>query len=123
MNLAVLPIALLGRNDTREKIEYYGTFSNGKKQENMVWTVRGAAEIGLPSEFAERVLVALLYNSINVNRTGRETNAGFYSEQRYTPNDDNKWFIWPIAKRQVSFDNRADVMVSRLNVGSYSVYK
>ncbi len=61
MNLAVLPIALLGRNDTREIIEYYGTFHDGKKQQNMVWTVSGAASVGLPSEFAERVLVALLY--------------------------------------------------------------
>ena len=33
MNLAVLPIALLGRNDERDVIEYYGTFSSaGKKQ-------------------------------------------------------------------------------------------
>lgn len=61
MNLAVLPIALLGRNDTRDVIEYYGTFWNGEKQERMVWIVRGAAGLGLPSEFAERVLVALLY--------------------------------------------------------------
>jgi len=61
MNLAVLPIALLGRNDTRDTIEYYGTFSDGKKQENMVWVVSGAANVGLPTEFAERVLVALLY--------------------------------------------------------------
>lgn len=55
MNLAVLPIALLGRNDTREKIEYYGAFKDGDKQETMVWTVCGAA--GLPGESAERVLV------------------------------------------------------------------
>lgn len=61
MNLATLPIAPLGRNDTREVIEYYGTFSDGKKQQNMVWTVSGSAAVGLPSEFAERVLVALLY--------------------------------------------------------------
>jgi len=61
MNLAVLPIALLGRNDTRETIEYYGTFHDGEKQQTMVWTVSGASNVGLPSEFAERVLVALLY--------------------------------------------------------------
>jgi hypothetical protein len=61
MNLATLPIALLGRNDTRETIEYYGTYYDGKKQQSMVWTVSGAANVGLPSEFAERVLVALLY--------------------------------------------------------------
>jgi plasmid replication initiation protein len=61
MNLAVLPIALLGRNDTRDTIQYYGTFHDGEKQQTMVWTVSGAANVGLPSEFAERVLVALLY--------------------------------------------------------------
>lgn len=67
MNLAVLPIALLGCNDTRDKIEYYDTFKEGEKQETMVWTVRGAA--GLPDEFAERVLVALLYLGAQNNFT------------------------------------------------------
>ncbi len=60
MNLAVLPIARLGRNDRRTRIEYHGTFKErGKEQETMVWIVEGAA--GLPTEFAERVMVALLY--------------------------------------------------------------
>ena len=57
MNLAVLPIARLGRNDARDTIEYYGTFGDSGKQQNMVWTVSGAASVGLPSEFAERVFV------------------------------------------------------------------
>jgi hypothetical protein len=60
MNLAVLPIARLGRNDRRTRIEYRGTFKEpNKEQEEMVWIVEGAA--GLPTEFAERVMVALLY--------------------------------------------------------------
>jgi hypothetical protein len=60
MNLAVLPIARLGRNDRRTRIEYHGTFKEpGKVQESMVWIVEGAA--GLPTEFAERVMVGLLY--------------------------------------------------------------
>lgn len=60
MNLAVLPIARLGRNDRRTRIEYRGTFrDSGQEQEDMVWIVEGAA--GLPTEFAERVMVALLY--------------------------------------------------------------
>lgn len=60
MNLAVLPIARLGRNDRRTRIEYHGTFKEpGREQEAMVWVVEGAA--GLPTEFAERVMVALLY--------------------------------------------------------------
>ena len=60
MNLAVLPIAKLGRNDKRDTIEYYGTFKDGKsgQQQKMTWIVRGAN--GLPTEFAERVMVALL---------------------------------------------------------------
>ena len=53
MNLAVLPITLLGRNDTREKIEYYGTFHDGKKQQTMVWTVCGAANLDLFGELGE----------------------------------------------------------------------
>jgi hypothetical protein len=60
MNLAVLPIARLGRNDRRTRIEYHGTFREpGQEQEEMVWVVEGAA--GLPTEFAERVMIALLY--------------------------------------------------------------
>lgn len=60
MNLAVLPIAKLGRNDKRDTIEYYGTFKDDKsgQQQKMTWIVRGAN--GLPTEFAERVMVALL---------------------------------------------------------------
>jgi hypothetical protein len=61
MNLAVLPIAKLGRSDSREVIEYYGTFNDGDGQQEMVWTVRGASGLGLPGELGERVLVALLY--------------------------------------------------------------
>lgn len=78
MNLAVLPIAVLGRNDTREVIEYYGTFWNGEKQEDMVWTVRGAAGLGLPSEFAERVLVALLYLGAQDNFANRRMEFSTY---------------------------------------------
>lgn len=61
MNLAVLPIAKLGRTDDRTIIEYYGTFSDKDGQKEMVWKVRGADGLGLPNELGERVLVALLY--------------------------------------------------------------
>ena len=61
MNLAVLPIAKLGRSDTRNSIEYYGTFTDKNGQKEMIWTVHGADKIGLPGELGERVLVALLY--------------------------------------------------------------
>lgn len=70
MNLAVLPIARLGRNDRRTRIEYHGTFKeSGKEQEKMIWIVEGAA--GLPSEFAERVMVALLYIGAEQNFNNR----------------------------------------------------
>src|SRR5215212_1655131 len=70
MNLAVLPIARLGRNDRRTRIEYYGTFKEaGKEQEKLVWIVEGAA--GLPTEFAERVMVALLYIGSEENFANR----------------------------------------------------
>jgi hypothetical protein len=51
----------LGRNDKRNVIEYYGTFHDGDKQQSMVWTVSGSTSVGLLSEFAERVLMALLH--------------------------------------------------------------
>jgi len=71
MNLAVLPIARLGRNDRRTRIEYHGTFKEpGKEQETMVWIVEGAA--GLPTEFAERVMVALLYLGAESNFNDRK---------------------------------------------------
>jgi hypothetical protein len=70
MNLAVLPMARLGRNDQRTRIEYHGTFTEpGKGQEKMVWVVEGAA--GLPTEFAERVMVALLYIGSEQNFANR----------------------------------------------------
>lgn len=61
MNLAVLPIAKIGRLDDRTPIEYYGTFSDKEGQKEMVWKVRSADGLGLPNELGERVLVALLY--------------------------------------------------------------
>lgn len=51
MNLAVLPIAKLGRSDTRNSIEYYGTFTDKNGQKEMTWTVHGADKLGLPGEY------------------------------------------------------------------------
>lgn len=78
MNLAVLPIAKLGRADRRDMIEYYGTFSDGNGQKEMVWTVRGAAGLGLPSELGERVLVALLYLGAQENLKSRRMEFTMY---------------------------------------------
>ena len=61
MNLAEFPIARLGRRDKRESIEYVGwTVDKSGKRKQQKWTVRSAAGLGLPTEFAERVLVALM---------------------------------------------------------------
>jgi plasmid replication initiation protein len=61
MNLAEFPIARLGRNDTRLTIEYTGqiTDKTGTVLEQQ-WLVSGSATFGLPTEFADRVLVALM---------------------------------------------------------------
>lgn len=78
MNLAVLPVTKLGKTDKREVIEYYGTFSDGKEQKEMVWTVRGASGLGLPGELAERVLVALLYIGAQSNFADRRMEFSVY---------------------------------------------
>ena len=61
MNLAEFPIARLGRNDTRLTIEYNGQIidkTGGILEQK--WIVSGSAKFGLPTEFAERVLVGLM---------------------------------------------------------------
>jgi hypothetical protein len=61
MNLAEFPIARLGRNDTRLTIEYHGQIidkTGGVLEQT--WIVSGSAKFGLPTEFAERVLVGLM---------------------------------------------------------------
>jgi len=60
MNLCELPIAKLGRRDKREIIEFVGEVVKNGQTIAQEWTVRGAAGLGLPTEFAERVLVALI---------------------------------------------------------------
>lgn len=61
MNLAEFPLARLGRNDTRKVIEYHGQIieKDGSVLEQ-TWVVSGSAKFGLPTEFAERVLIALM---------------------------------------------------------------
>lgn len=61
MNLSEFPIARLGRNDTRLSIKYHGqTIDKTGGVLEQTWIVSGNAEFGLPTEFAERVLVALM---------------------------------------------------------------
>lgn len=61
MNLAEFPIARLGHHDARTVIEYRGQIvdKSGSVVEQ-TWIVSGAAPFGLPTEFADRVLVALI---------------------------------------------------------------
>lgn len=71
MNLAEFPIARLGRSDTRLTIEYKGQITD--KQGHVIeqkWLVSGNATFGLPTEFADRVLVALMF--ITGKETGKE---------------------------------------------------
>jgi plasmid replication initiation protein len=60
MNLCELPIAKLGRRDTREIIEFVGEVVKDGQTITQEWVVSGTASVGLPTEFAERVLVALI---------------------------------------------------------------
>ena len=41
-----------------------GIFNDGDGQKEMVWTVRGAAGLGLAGKLRERVLMALLYTGV-----------------------------------------------------------
>ncbi|MBV7326810.1 replication initiator protein A [Chloroflexi bacterium TSY] len=61
MNLAEFPIATIGRNYRKEVLEFSGEYRDkaGNKHDQR-WVVRSGAGLGLPTEFAERVLVALI---------------------------------------------------------------
>lgn len=61
MNLAEFPVVKLGSRDKREVIIYEAWVKdeNGERQKRK-WEVRGAAGVGLPDEFGDRVMVALM---------------------------------------------------------------
>ena len=61
MNLSEFPIAKIGRNDKRLIIEYEGqTVDKTGSVLHQKWVVSGSAQFGLPTEFAERILVGLM---------------------------------------------------------------
>lgn len=60
MNLCELPIAKLGSRDKRAVIEFVGEVVKDGQTITQEWVVSGTASVGLPTEFAERVLVALI---------------------------------------------------------------
>jgi hypothetical protein len=61
MNLAEFPLAKLGRNDTKQTIQYEGwVVDRDGVRKQQKWIVSSTAAVGLPTEFAERVLVSLI---------------------------------------------------------------
>ena len=60
MNLCELPIAKLSTRDQRDVIVFTGEVVKDGKTITQEWVVSGTARVGLPTEFAERVLVALI---------------------------------------------------------------
>ncbi len=73
LNLAEFPLARLGRNDTRDVIEYHGEIRDPRHGiVEQKWTVSGSAKFGLPTEFAERVLVGLIYLTAQENFQARK---------------------------------------------------
>ena len=72
MNLTEFPIARLGRNDTRLTIEYEGKTVKDGKVILQKWIASGSAAFGLPTEFAERVLVSLMTLTARAGFTERK---------------------------------------------------
>ena len=72
MNLAEFPFALLNARDSREVIEYEGWVYEDGHRLQQKWAVRGAAGLGLPSEFGERILMALLSITAESQFTSRK---------------------------------------------------
>ena len=78
MNLTEFPIARLGRRDTRMVIEYHGQIVKDGRTETQHWTVSGDGKLGLPTEFAERVLVALISISAEDGFTSKKVTFSRY---------------------------------------------
>lgn len=61
MNLAEFPLTKLGTRDKRDVLVYEGWhLDEGRGPCRQVWTVRGAAGLGLPNELGDRVVLALI---------------------------------------------------------------
>jgi plasmid replication initiation protein len=79
MNLAEFPIAKLGRNDPRTVIRYEGqVVDKAGHVQLQKWIVSGSSLYGLPTEFAERVLVALMYLTAEANFPSRKVSFTIY---------------------------------------------
>lgn len=78
MNLCELPIAKLGSRDKRAVIEFVGEVVKDGQTITQEWVVSGTANLGLPTEFAERVLVALISLAANQGFQTRQTSFTVY---------------------------------------------
>ena len=79
MNLAEFPFAALNPKDNRDVITYEGWITNkdGEK-ERQRWVARGAGGLGLPSEFGERLLMALISITAEQGFNGRKVPFSIY---------------------------------------------
>lgn len=74
MNLAEFPFAKLNSRDRRDVITYEGAIVVDGQRLSQTWIVRGAGGLGLPSEFGERLLIALMAISAEDNFASRTVN-------------------------------------------------
>lgn len=126
LNLAAFPFAKLGSRDKRTVIEYEGwtTDVNGRRLKQK-WTVEGSPVRGLPDEFDERVLVALLSISAKRNFEERMLEVSIYEilcMMRLNPHTKQNYLYVTDALRKLTsitiftessfFDNRQKRWVS-----------
>lgn len=79
LNLAEFPLTKLGGRDNREILVYEGwSVDKAKGPYRQVWTVRGAAGLGLPNELGDRVILALLSISTQQGTPSRKVDFSFY---------------------------------------------
>lgn len=79
LNLAEFPLTKLGGRDNREILVYEGwAVDKLKGPYKQVWTVRGAAGLGLPNELGDRVILALLSLSTHHAEPSRKVEFSFY---------------------------------------------
>jgi hypothetical protein len=90
MNLAEFPIARMGRNDKRKTIKYSGRIvdKSGKVQEQ-IWIASGSDLFGLPTEFAERVLMTLIFITAEAGFASRKVPFTIYRVLQMLGQTDN----------------------------------
>lgn len=69
MNLAEFPFATLNSRDSRDIITYEGSVVEDGTRQAQKWVVRSASGLGLPTEFGERLMMALITITAEENFT------------------------------------------------------